>query len=164
MKKLSLVLVIGLGLVLMAGGAFAAPDVKTLTVNATVNARATLSLGVNTINFPDGDPDVGGGEVTASEGAVSVTAKVRTGAAQTATLTVKAPDFLTPLIPSSQMRWTAAGAPFISGTMSTTDVSAATFPQGSGSYTSSFTYYFRHEWDDPTGSYQTIATYTLTAP
>jgi len=164
MKKLFLVTTITLGLLWMAVDAFAqATDPKTLTINATVSARAALTLGQNTINFPDGDPDTGGGEVPANEGAVSVTAKVRTGAAQTATLTVRAPNFGAN-IPSSQMRWTAAAAPFIAGTMNTTDVSAATFPQGSGSYTSSFSYFFRHEWDDPTGSYQTTATYTLTAP
>ena len=168
MKKASLVLVaVGLGLVLMAGGVFAATDSPTLTINAAVSARAKLTLSPTAIHFPDGDPDASGpnglGTVAATEGAVSATASVRTSSGGQPTLTVKAPDFST-TIPSSRITWTASGSPFSAGTMATTDVSAASFATGSGSYTGSFAYYFQHKWTDLTGSYSTTATFTLTAP
>ena len=119
MKKVSLVLAIGLGLVLMAGGAFAASDPKTLTVNATVSARASLTLGQSAINFPDADPD-GTPSIGATENAVSVTAKVRTGSASIATLTHLAADDLksgTDTILIGNVTWTASGAGFHAGTM-----------------------------------------------
>jgi hypothetical protein len=165
MKKLSLVLAIGLSLVLMAGGAFAASDTKSLTVNAAVNARATLSLGQTAINFIDADPGTTP-SIGATENAVSVTANARTGAGSTATLTHQAADDLksgSDLILIGNVTWTASGAGFQGGTMNKTPQSAGSWT-GPGSHSGTFSYFLANSWSYATGSYAVSSTYTLTAP
>jgi hypothetical protein len=163
MKRQILVVVMTLCLVLMARGAFAATDTKVLTINATVSARATLTLGVATINFPDADPDAGGGVIPATENPVSVTAKIRTSAAGNVTLTCIAGGDLGP-IPISNVTWTAAGNGFVGGTMSSTVGQSAGSWTGSGNRSSSFSYSLANSWDYAVGSYSQSVTYTLTAP
>jgi hypothetical protein len=166
MKKVSLVLAIGLGLVLMAGGAFAASDGKPLTVNATVSARASLSLGQSAINFPDADPD-GTPSIPATENAVSVTAKVRTGSSSTASLThLAAGDLVsgTDTILIGNVTWTASGTGFQAGTMNRVTAQTAASWTGSGNRTGSFSYFLANSWSYATGSYIASSTYTLTAP
>ena len=85
MKKFGLVLGI-LGLLLTSMPVFAVNTTQPLTVNMAISARAKLTLSVNAINFADADPD-SSPSISATENPVSVTAKVRTGAASTATLT-----------------------------------------------------------------------------
>ena len=161
MKRLSLISVLVCCLVLVAGGAFAATDTKVLTINATVSARATLTLGVAAINFPDADPD--SGPILATENPVSVTAKIRTSAAGNVTLTCIAGGDLGP-IPISNVTWTAAGNGFVGGTMSSTVGQSAGSWTGSGNRSSSFTYSLANSWDYAVGSYSQSVTYTLTAP
>jgi hypothetical protein len=166
MKKLSLVLAIGLSLVLMAGGAFAASDTKPLTINATVSARATLSLGQSSIHFPDADPDATP-SIAATENAVSVTAKVRTGSISTATLThVAAGDLVSgsDTILIGNVTWTVTGAGFQLGTMNKTTPQTAGSWTGSGNRSGTFSYFLANSWSYATGSYTASSTYTLTAP
>ena len=166
MKKMSLVLVIGLGLLLMAGGAFAASDSKPLTVNATVSARASLSFGQNAINFPDADPDVTA-SIPATENAVTVTAKIRTGASSTATLTPLAGGDLTSgtdTITIGNVTWTASGTGFQAGTMNSGTAQTAGIWTGSGNRSGSFSYFLANSWSYATGNYSASSTYTLTAP
>ncbi len=152
---------------LAAAPAGAATATQDLTINATVAARATLTLGSATINFPDADPDAVP-SIAAAENPVAVTARVRTGRASTPTLTVLANSDLTSgadTIPISNVTWTAAAAPFVGGTMNaTTAQSAATFGSGSGSYSSTFSYFLANSWAYNTGNYAATVTYTLTAP
>jgi len=166
MKKAILVLVIGLGLILMAGGAFAASDTKDLTVNAAVSARATLSLGQSAINFPDADPD-GTPSIAATENAVSVTAKVRTGSSSAATLThLAAGDLISgsDTILIGNVTWTASGAGFQAGTMNRSTAQTAASWTGSGNRSGSFSYFLANSWSYATGTYTASSTYTLTAP
>ena len=167
MKKVILVLVVVvLGLFLMAGGALAANDTKNLTVNATVNARATLTLGQTAINFPDADPDVTA-SIPAAENAVSVTAKVRTGSSSTATLThLAAGDLVSgsDTILIGNVTWTASGTGFQPGTMNKTTAQTAGSWTGSGNRTGSFSYFLANSWSYATGNYTASTTYTLTAP
>jgi hypothetical protein len=144
----------------------AATATQNLTINATVAARATLTLGAGTINFPDSDPDTVP-SIAAAENPVSVTARIRTGSGNTPTLTVAASGPLTSggdTIAISNVTWTAAAAPFIGGTMNTVAQSAATFAAGSGTYTSSFSFFLANSWAYNLGAYTASATYTLTAP
>lgn len=169
MKKLSLVLVVvGLGLVLMAGGAFAASDTKPLTINATVSARAVLTLGAASISFGDADPD-STPSISSTPASVSVTAKVRTGGSSTATLTHQAADDLKTAggdtIAIGNVTWTATGTGFVAGTMSKSAPVTAASWTGSGSHTDgSFSYFLANSWSYATGSYTASSTYTLTAP
>ena len=166
MKKLSLVLAIGLGLVLMAGGAFAASDTKPLTVNATVSARGALTMGASSINFLDADPDLTP-SISASENPVSVTAKVRTGSASTATLThLAAGDLMsgTDAILIGNVTWTASGTGFQLGTMNKATPQTAGSWTGSGNRSGTFSYFLANSWLYATGTYAASSTYTLTAP
>ncbi|MCJ7641935.1 MAG: hypothetical protein MUO29_08590, partial [Desulfobacterales bacterium] len=153
MKKLSLATVCVFCLFWMVGGAFAATDSKVLTVNATVSARATLTLGVATINFPDSDPTTVP-SISATENPVSVTAKVRTGAASTATLTCIAGGALisgTDTIAISNVTWTAGGNGFVGGTMSSTLGQSAGSWTGSGNNSSTFSYSLANSWSYAAG-------------
>ena len=167
MKKIILVLVIGLGLILIAGVAFAAEDTKPLTINAQVNARAELTLEVLAINFPDTDPDTL--SIPATENAVDVTVKVRTGKSSIATLTHLAAGDLTnaalDTIPIGNVTWTATGdAGFQAGTMSSTLARTAGSWTGSGNRSGTFSYFLANSWDYAMGTYTVSSTYTLTAP
>jgi len=166
MKELSLLSIIGLGLILIAGGAFAASDTKTLTINATVSARASLTLENSTINFVDADPD-GTPSIPATENVVDVTVKVRTGSTSTATLTHLAAGDLTSggdTILIGNVTWTASGTGFQAGTMNRTTPQTAGSWTGSGSRSGTFSYFLANSWDYALGNYTASSTYTLTAP
>jgi hypothetical protein len=158
---------ITLGLAAMPNAADAATATHDLTINATVAARATLTLGAATINFADADPETVT-SIGATENPVSVVAKVRTAAASTPTLTVLAGGPLTSgtdTIAISNVTWTASGAPFSAGTMNAAVAqSAASFSAGSGNYTGSYSFFLANSWAYNVGSYTASATYTLTAP
>lgn len=166
MKKKILVSAICLGFVFMAGAAFAQTDSKPLTVNAAVNARASLTLGTTSISFPDADPDTVP-SIASSPASVSVTAKVRTGSASTATLTHLAADDLksgSDVIGINNVTWTASGGGFVPGTMNKTTAQTAGSWTGSGNRSGSFSYFLANSWDYATGSYNASTSYTLTAP
>jgi|APFre7841882654_1041346.scaffolds.fasta_scaffold10918_6 hypothetical protein len=166
MKKLILVLAI-LGMLSTSIPVFAAQQAQNLTVNMGVLARAKLTLGVSAINFPDADPDTIP-SIAATENAVSVTAKVRTGLSSTATLTHRASGNLSAgpgiTIPIGNVTWTATGAGYVAGTMSSSaDVRAGSWT-GSGSYSGNFSYLIVNSWSYVIGNYTVSSTYTLTAP
>jgi hypothetical protein len=166
MKKLILVLAI-LGMLSTSIPVFAAQLARNLTVNMGVLARAKLTLGVGSINFPDADPDTTP-SIGATENAVSVTAKVRTGLSSLATLTHRASGNLSAgpgiTIPIGNVTWTASGAGYVAGTMSSsTEVGAGSWT-GSGSYSGNFSYFIVNSWSYVTGNYTVSSTYTLTAP
>ena len=166
MKRLSLILLLVSCLLLMAGGAFAQDtDIVNLTVNATVSARAKLTLGESAINFVDADPD--SGPIAATENPVSVRAQVRTGAASLATLTCLSGGNLVSggdSIPIANVTWTATGTGYVAGTMSSTLAQSAGSWTGSGDYTGTFSYSLANSWDYEIGTYQATVAYTLTAP
>jgi len=165
-KKRSLVLVIGLGLILIAGGVFAASDSKPLTINAEVSDRASLTLEVATINFPDTDPDTT--PIPATENSVDVTVKVRTGSASAVTLTHQAAGDLTnpalDAIPIGSVTWTATGGGFQAGTMSSTVAQTAGSWTGPGNRSGTFSYFLVNSWNYAIGSYSVSSTYILSTP
>jgi hypothetical protein len=166
MKKLRVLLAI-LGILSTSMPVFAAQQARNLTVNMGVLARAKLTLGVSAINFPDADPDMTP-SIAATENAVSVTAKVRTGVSSTATLTHRASGNLSAgpgaTIPIGNVTWTATGTGYVAGTMSSAvDVPAGSWT-GSGSYNGNFSYFIVNSWSYVTGNYMVSTTYTLTAP
>ena len=168
MKGLSLVFLF-LILLLTSIPGFAVQQTGPLAVNMAVNARAKLTLGVAAINFPDADPDATP-SIPATENVVpvSVTAKVRTGASSTATLTHRASGDLSAgsgiTIPIGNVTWTATGAGYVAGTMSSSSNVSAGSWTGSGSYGGTFSYFIVNSWSYTTGNYTVSTTYTLTAP
>jgi hypothetical protein len=165
MKKLSLALVIGFSLVLIAGGAFAASDSKPLTVNVTVSDAVSLTISQAAITFPSANPGTTP-SISNSEGDVTITANARTGASSSVTLTHLASGPLTGsagTIPISNVSWTVPEAEFASGSMSSSSVSVGTW-QGSGTHVGTFSYHFANSWNYAVGTYAATSTYTLTAP
>jgi hypothetical protein len=150
----------------VSSAALAATDGKTLTVNSTVSARASLVIATTTVNFPDADPS-SVASIEATEGPVTVTASVRTGSSGSATLQVQANGDLvsgSDTIDISNVTWTASGTGFSSGIMNKSVSQPAGSWTGSGQRTGTFNYFLANSWNYATGSYTTTLTYTLTAP
>jgi len=149
----------------MSAVSWAVTDQETITINATVSAKAKLTLGVAAINFADADPDTVP-SIAAGENPVSVTVKAHTGSASTVTLTVAADGDLdsgTDTIDITNVTWTATGAGFVAGTMNTSAQSAGSWT-GSGQQSGTFSYSLANSWDYNAGSYTQTVVYTLTAP
>ncbi len=143
-----------------------ASDTETLTINAIVAARATLTIAPTTINFPDADPDATP-SIPANENSVSVQSKVRTSSAGVSTLTCLANGALQSVsdaIAISNVTWTASGAGYVPGTMS--DVAAQNVGSwsGSGTRNGNFDFSLANSWDYNVGSYTQTVLYTLSAP
>jgi hypothetical protein len=150
---------------LMSSQAFAqATDTASVTVSATVAAKAKLTLGSATVSFADANPDV---TPLLSATALSVDVKARTSTSGSVTLTVLAADDLstgTDTIGIANLTWTATGTNFAPGTMSkTTAVSVGSWT-GPGTQSGTQTYKLVNSWSYVTGSYSASITYTLTAP
>ncbi len=166
MKQLSLVVLI-VASSLISVPVFGAQQTRPLTVNMAIGARAKLTLGVDTINFPNADPDTVS-SIAATQNAVSATVGVRTGVSSVATLTHRASGNLSAgpgiTIPIGNVSWTATGPGFVAGTMSSSsDVPAGSWT-GSGSRAGTFSYSIVNSWSYTTGNYTVTTTYTLTAP
>lgn len=149
----------------MSAVSWAATDQETVTINATVSAKAKLTLGEAAINFADADPDTVP-SIPATENPVSVTVKAQTGGASTVTLTVAADGDLdsgTDTIDITNVTWTATGAGFVGGAMNTSAQSAGSWT-GSGQQSGTFSYSLANSWDYNAGSYTQTVVYTLTAP
>jgi hypothetical protein len=166
MKTRFLLLGIAIAAIALAQPLGAVTDTKALTVSATVAATAKLTLSRNTVAFPDADPDVTP-SIPATGGAITVDAKGKTGAASLITLTLVAATDLTSggdTIAISNVTWTATGAGFVAGTMSTATAQTVGSWTGSGNRSGTQSYVLANSWSYATGSYTAAATYTLTAP
>jgi hypothetical protein len=165
-KILMTIALVAVAALILSTATFAASDSKTLTINATISARAELVLAPTTINFPDANPSTVAS--VPADNPVAVTARIRTGRATAATLTVTSAADLTSgsdTIPISNVSWTASAGPFIAGTMNkATPQSAATFANGSGLFSGTFNFLLANSWTYNTGVYTATVTYTLTAP
>ena len=162
---IGLALVVGLGLILAAGSAFAASDQKQLNVCAAVNARASLTLG-STLTFPDASPETTP-SISANEGPISITAKARTSTSGNVTLTALASNDLasgSDTIGITNITWTASGTGFVAGAMSKATAQTVGSWTGSGEKTGTLTFALANNWSYPTGNYTATVTYTLTAP
>ena len=143
----------------------AATATSNVTVGATVAASAKLTLGSSTVTFPDTDPDIT--SINATEGPITITAKARTAAAGTVTLTLLAGGDLVDggnSIGINNVTWTATGTGFAGGTMNKTTAQSVGSWTGSGTQAGSISFRLANSWSYPTGAYSASATYTLTAP
>lgn len=149
-----------------APAARAAGQAATATLSANVSTLAKLTLSTATASFPDADPDAIP-QIPSAGGPILITAKSRAMPGMQVLLTVQAADDLRSgvnVIPASNITWTAAGAGFVGGTLSTTSpVTLATWT-GSGSRSGTQQLYFRNLWTHPTGVYSVSLLYTLSAP
>ena len=155
-----------LSLLAIPGLVHAASDSKTLTINAVVSNRAKLTIAPLTINFPDADPDVVN-PIPASENAVTVSSRVRTGAASVSILTCLANGDLVDganSVPISNVTWTSTGSGYVAGTMNNSAAQTAGSWTGSGLNSGTFSYFLANSWAYNVGNYTQTVLYTLTAP
>lgn len=166
MKTRTLVLGIALLALAAAQPLVATSATSNLTVNATVSAMASLSIGSAAINFPDANPD-STPSIAATQNPVAVDAKGKTSAGSSITLTLVAADDLTSgsdTIAISNVTWTASGVGFVEGTMNKTSAQAVGSWTNSGNRSGSLSFALANSWAYATGTYSTTATFTLTAP
>ena len=168
MKHVRFSLIVGLIIVALAAmqPAGAVTNTANVTVSATVAATAKLTLSSATVSFVNADPDTTP-SITATEGAITVTAKGKTSAGGVITLTVLAANDLksgSDTIAISNVTWTVSGAGFVAGTMNKTTAQSVASWTNSGNRTGTQTYALANSWTYPTGGYSASATYTLTAP
>lgn len=141
-----------------------ATDTGSVTISATVNPKAKLTLGTGSVTFNDADPETV--PLLTATGDVTVDVKSRTAAANTVTLTVQSGGNLTngtDSIAIGNLTWTASGTGFVAGTMGTSASSLGSFA-GGGTQSGSQTYKLVNSWTYRTGTYTATITYTLTAP
>jgi hypothetical protein len=165
MRRL-LALIVALVLVPAAPLLRAASKTDTLTVSATVAARAKLTLSSASMTFADADPDTVP-SMPANIGALTITAGARTTLGSTVSLVVLASSDLQSgldTIAVSNMAWTATGAGFVAGTMNKTTAQAVGSWASSGLWSGTQSYAVANSWNYSTGTYTTTLTYTLTAP
>jgi hypothetical protein len=151
-----------------AAVAFGAADAsaqitQNLTMTATVNARASLTLSVAAVNFPDSDPDTVPN--ISADNPVLVTAKSRTAGGNPVTLTVQAGTDLTSgsdVIPVSNISW-AANGDLAGGSLATSPVTLVN-SSNSGLRTGTMSFVLLNDWAYVPGSYTATVTYTLSAP
>jgi hypothetical protein len=144
----------------------AAAQSQTATLNANLGGLARLSLSSTNISFADADPD-SVPFVPASPGPITITAKARATQGATVTLTVQAGGDLRSgvnTIPAGHITWTASGAGFVPGTLSSTTPQVVASWTASGVHTGTQSFLFRNLWTYPTGTYTLTVTYTLSSP
>lgn len=143
----------------------AATTSANLNITVSIQPSASLTIGASTLTFQAQDPNVNP-VAGALENPIPVIAKLRSKVPLT--LLVMALDDLRSgdaVIPASAISWTAAGSPFVSGTMSKeVGQPAANFPSGSGSYVSSFNFFLANKATYLPGTYGTTINYTLSTP
>ncbi|HET7698141.1 MAG TPA: hypothetical protein VFK57_20670 [Vicinamibacterales bacterium] len=149
-----------------APAARASAQAATATLSANVGTIAKLNLSTASASFPDADPDAIP-QIPTAGGPILITAKSRATPGMQVVLTLQAADDLRSgvnVIPAANITWTATGAGFVAGTLSTqAPVTLATWT-GSGVRSGSQQLYFRNLWTHPTGTYTVSLLYTLSAP
>ena len=164
--KRTLIVLCALAVLTIPVIAGAATDTETLTINASVLARAKLVLAPTIINFPDADPDVTP-SIPATENSVNVISTVRTSSAGAVTLTCQANGDLVSggdVIAITNVTWTSTGAGYVAGAMNNAAPVAVGSWTGSGAYVGTNDFFLANSWAYNVGAYTQTVTYTLTAP
>ena len=139
-----------------------------MDVGVLIASGATLTLGSNTISFPNADPDATPA-IPATQNSVSVRCRITGATGSNVTLTLQANGNLISggnSIAISNVTWTATGSGYSSGTMNTTPVTVGSWPNTSGSktYNGTLSFFLKNSWGYATGNYTASVVYTLTAP
>jgi hypothetical protein len=148
-----------------AGSPPVAAQTATGTLNASINGLARLTISSAALTFPDADPDTVP-SVQATQGPIAITAKARTTANGSVTLTLVASDQLRSginTIPATNVTWTATGPGFNAGTLNAAAAQTVAIWTGPGIHSGTQTYFFRNLWSYTTGTYTVTVTYTLSA-
>ena len=153
------------GLLLIQGPP-SGPQNATVTLSVNLGSHARLSMSSTTLDFPDADPDLVP-FVAAVPGSMTLTAKTRTTRDNQVILTVEPTGDLRSgvlTIPAAMLRWTAAGAGFVGGTLATGSSEPVGMWTSSGVRTGTQSFLFENRWTHPPGSYSVTLVYTLSSP
>jgi hypothetical protein len=159
-------IIAAVGALALSTPAFAQPT-ATVTVNATVAAKAKLTVSAASISFADRDPD--NVPVISANRLLDITVKARTTTGGSVTLGVASDgplkSGLVDTIGINALKWSATGDPGFNatGTSDTTSQTVVSFT-GSGTRTGTQSYTLDNSWAYATGSYSAVLTYTLSAP
>jgi hypothetical protein len=138
----------------------------TVTVNASVLAKAKLTVSAAAITFADADPDVT--PVIAANIPLDITVKARTTAGSPVSLTVQSGGNLVDggnNIAISALKWTSSGPSFnATGTSNATTGQPVVTFSGSGTRNGTQSYTLDNSWAYATGNYGATLTYTLSTP
>ncbi len=141
------------------------PATQNVTVTANVGAHLRLQMDFTTITFNDADPTA-----TPSVPAVNpiaITATARVGATSTVSLTCLANTDLSDgggnTIAISNITWTATGAGYVPGTMSSASAVNVGGWTGPGARGGTNTFSFANSWTYVPGTYTATVVYTLSA-
>jgi len=137
----------------------------SVDVTANVGAAARLTLSAGAISFANSNPDTVP-SIPASA-VINVSARARTAAAGNVTLTVLADQPLTSgsdTIPDAAVTWTATGAGYAAGTMSSTVAQTLGSFTGPSNNNGTQSYALANSWTYVPGTYTMTVTYTLSAP
>jgi len=152
-----------------SGSAVAAPgDQVMVDIGVLLATSASLTLGTNTITFPNADPGTTP-KIACSQNPVTVVCRVTGAKNSNVSLSVIANGNLVSgsnSIPITQVTWTTTGPGYVAGTMNTTAVTAGNWPNAHGTetYNGTFSYFLANSWNYATGTYTASVTYTLLAP
>jgi hypothetical protein len=151
-----------------SGLALAGPvDQVTVDIGVLIASSVTLTLTPNAITFPDANPDTTP-SIPATQNPVAVQCRVVGSGSWNLILDAQATGNLisgSNSIPINQVRWTATGAGYTAGTMSTTPVRAGQWTSsGNRTYNGTFSYFLQNNWTYATGNYVATVTYTLHSP
>lgn len=142
-------------------------DQVTTDIGIFLASSVTLTLTPSTINFPDANPDTTP-SIPASQNPVQVRCRVVGSGSWNLILDVRATGNLISggaSIPINMVSWTATGAGYTAGTMSTTSVQAGNWTSsGNKTYNGTFSYFLQNNWNYATGNYVATVTYTLHSP
>ncbi len=147
-----------------AAATASAQNTANVTVTANIGAFAKLTLDQTTLTFANADPDAG---AMPGDHSINITAKVRTTAGATSTLTVVADHDLqaagNPDIPIGNISWTVTGTGFLGGSLATTAVNVFTHAGSHDTASGVQTFSMVNSWTYGVGSYTAHLTYTLSA-
>jgi hypothetical protein len=149
----------------LASASTASAQLATQQINATININSLARLTVSgDVLFADADPDV---VATLTAPAITVTARARVQPTENLVVTVVAGNAYfdtTSTIPVSGLTWTATGAVFANGTMSSTTPQTVASWTGPNSQSGTQTYSLPNLWSYAPGTHTVILTYTLANP
>jgi hypothetical protein len=161
MKRIQIVLAAASLVVFAAGSAMAASNTASTTITANVAKSATLSISNPTIDLSLADT------TTAATGSLTVTAKARIGALETATLTVASSSGSgfagAATNPLNAITVTTSDAGFAGHIVSATSEPLASWTN-SGQHSGTYSYNLANSWDYMAGNYSATVTYTLATP
>ncbi|HZT44280.1 MAG TPA: hypothetical protein VFA07_19095 [Chthonomonadaceae bacterium] len=138
-----------LGLLVLAGPARAQKN------------HVTFTLGSSSIDFPSADPSTIF-SIAANENPIFIS--VKSSAKTTWNVSVLAGGDLlsgSDTIPISNVSWTATGASFVGGTLSSTV--SRTVGSGEQNASGTLSFFFANSWNYPAGAYEQTITFTVMA-